>query len=647
MRTQFIQSILALLLTTAALTCDAFANQKPDHFFNLGFRELSQITVTSVSKYVEPYITSPSTVYTIDASDIKYSGAKKLTDIFRMIPGVDVADINAFYTGVQSRGFMFVPKYARQMLVLIDGRTVYTPQINATFWDQIPVFLENIDRVEVIRGPNAALYGANAFNGVINIVTKEAHATRGGLLSLTTGSRGSSWSTLRYGGGTKNLATRLTAGYHETDGFSRVHDHVRRPQLTLRCDYTIDDSSALSFLGGYTGGDRELADGVDPEVTSFFLMTKYRRTLAPGLSLSAQLYHDYRNAALTPFNFEDKVQETDVELQLNLDRQRYHLVWGIGYRYDAVKQGLLSGTGSRGYRTRGPHHLRNGTANNNIFKSFVHGTYRLSRSVHVSAALMVEDNGFIGTKYSPRASLVYSPSENHSFRLAVSKAYRTPSFIEEKADLAVPFPLPPFYIAQQGNSRLRPERIVALEFGYRGSFSDNRLQLNIEAFYNDVNNVIVQVKRSRRLDNTYDYRNFADNHIRGIETSLIWNIRKWWRLTCNYTYQEASDDYLKGLVIAQKAGLGSRFFLPRGFTANIQLYFVDRLHFEQEAWVGEATVKDYTRLDVRVGKTLFQEKVEIALIGQNLLDPRHYEYPPTLSAGEANRMFLMELSYRF
>jgi len=222
--------------------------------FDIGFEEMLQLSVYSVSKTEEKFMESPSAVYTITSADIKHSGAKKITDIFRLVPGVDVADINSYYTGVQARGYSFFPKYARQMLVLIDGRTVYSPQINTTFWDQIPVFVENVERVEVIKGPNAALYGANAFNGVINIITKNLVDTKGGFLSTTVGNRETSGSTVRIGGSSKKFSYRATAGYHETKGFSGARNRFRKPQATLRADYKIDRTSNLSFHSGYAGG---------------------------------------------------------------------------------------------------------------------------------------------------------------------------------------------------------------------------------------------------------------------------------------------------------------------------------------------------------------------------------------------------------
>ncbi len=601
--------------------------------------------IYSVSKREETYLEAPSAVYTITAEDIKYSGAKKLTDVFRMVPGVDVADVNSFVTGVQARGFSFFPKYARQMLVLIDGRTVYSPQINATFWDQIPVFLENIERIEVIRGPNAALYGANAFNGVINIITYDPEKTKGVLLSVTAGNRESQWETVRYGGSAGNLTYRLTAGYHETRGFSNVHDRIRKPQLTFRGDYAIDDTSTLSLQAGYAGGDRELAEQVDPEVTSYFLMAKYEKRFGTRNTLTVQYYHDYRNSSLSTFKHEDKSREDDLEIQFNRNGDKYNLVCGMGYRVDRERTGFLSGDDYRAFTRKGGRDLNIETKYNHIFKMFVNYTYHLSEKLHLTTALMIEDNDFVGTMYSPKGALVYLPTENHSLRFSVSRAYRTPSFIEEYADMSVPAPFAPGYIGQLGNEHLNPERIVAFEIGYRGKFLDNRLSVNLELFYHDIDDVIIY----RDLDepSVYRYDNHEDNHVRGVEASFTWKVAPWWRLSMAYTYQESSDDYLEGLVIEQKYTMGNRFMLPMGITANIQLYFVDYFHFEQEAWVPESTVKDYTRLDVRVSKTFLDEKLELAVIGQNLLDPRHYEYPLALSAGEANRTIYFEFTYRF
>ena len=317
-------------------------SQDDPELSDLSLFYLPQQVIYSVSKRPESYLTTPSAVHTITADEIRYSGAKKITDLFRMVPGIDVADGNAFQSGVQARGFSFFPKYARSMLVLVDGRTVYTPQINATFWDQIPLFLENIDRIEVIRGPNAALYGSNAFNGVINIITKPTTETGGGFASMAAGQRDSFWSVLRYGETGQKISYRITSGYQATKGFARTADDVTRPQVTLRADYRIDASRHVCLLAGYTGGTRQLYDDREPAVTSFFGQLKYEHTLSAQTRLQVQYYHDTRNSAMVG-GHDDKVREDDIELQLNHDAERWQMVGGLGRRFDRIKHGYLSG----------------------------------------------------------------------------------------------------------------------------------------------------------------------------------------------------------------------------------------------------------------------------------------------------------------
>ena len=623
----------------------ASANQKYDSEIEaLSLFYSDDDVIYSVSKREENIMESPSAVYTVSAEDIKYSGAKKLTDIFRMVPGVDVVDINSYYTGVQSRGYSFFPKYARHMLVLIDGRTVYSPQINTTFWDQIPVFVENIERVEVIKGPNAALYGANAFNGVINIITKDLDETKGGLVSTTVGNRETSWSTVRLGGSNGKLSYQATAGYHETEGFSGSRNRFRKPQATFRADYKIDKTSMLSLHSGYAGGDREIGLTDDPEVTSYYLMTKYEKELSEKNKLSVQYYHDYRNSAMS-FGHDDKLRSNDVEVQFNRNSKKYNLVFGSGYRIDMVRHGFLSGEDFNAYTTKGSHSLNLETDYNHIFKTFINFTYHINKKLHLTGAMMLEDNGFVKElMLSPKGSIVYLPEENQSFRFSVSRAYRTPSFIEEAADFSVPFREDPGYIGQRGDSGLSPERIVAFELGYRGIFLDSRLTANVELFYHDINDLITYDDHGT---NIFQYMNGKNNTVKGLETSFSWQVYDWWKLKLNYTYQEGSDDDFDGYIIEQKAGLLNRFLLPKGFVANVQTYYVDQLHFVTEPFTPESTVNDYIRLDIRFSKTFLNDKIELAVIGQNLLDTRHEEYPEALGAAEANRMYFFELSYRF
>ncbi|MCX8042845.1 MAG: TonB-dependent receptor [Desulfobacterota bacterium] len=635
--------IMVALTCLSPLLCTAGV-QKDREVEELELYYPSEHIIYSASKRPEPFLESPSAISVLTADDIRYSGAKKLTDVFRMVPGIDVADVNAFYTGVQARGFSFLPKYAREMLVLIDGRSVYTPQINATFWDQLPLFLEDIERIEIIRGPNAALYGANAFNGVINIITKEPAAVQGALLSITAGNRRSQWETVRYGGTAGKLSYRISAGYHETDGFRNVDDHLRKPQTTLRADYTINATSSLSFQTGYAGGERELSKTVQPEVTSWFAMGTYEKKFSPRSRLLVRYYHDYRNSELN-FGYPDKLTEDDIEAQYNYDAARIHFVVGAGYRLDRVKNGFLSGRQWQEFLHKKNHDFHLDVKDNRILKAFTNATVRLMPNLLLTGAVMVENNDFVGTMFSPKAVLVYLLGESHSLRLSISRAYRTPSFIEESADVTFPVPFfTPPYVGQRGDNDVKPERMVAYELGYRGLFFNNQLSTNFELFYHNINNIIVYRETE---PNIYRYQNFTTNHVRGGEASMAWQVVPWWRLTLAYTYQKATDDYLKGLVIKHKVSFGSRFMLPAGITANVQVSYVDDFHFEPDAWVPKYTVKDYTRCDVRIGKTFFQDRFEVALIGQNLFDPQHYEYPPTLSAGEAPRTCMLELTCRF
>ncbi len=600
--------------------------------------------VFSVSKRVEPVKKSPSAVYVITSDDIKYSGAKKVTDVLRMVPGVGVADLNSFYTGVQSRGFSFVPKYARQMLVLVDGRTVYSPQINTTFWDQIPLFIENIDRIEVVRGPNAALYGANAFNGVINIISKKLGDTKGGFVSAAAGNRQSFWSVARYGGKEGNFSYRATAGYNSTyKGFREVDDRMRKPQITLQTSYNVDHKTTLSIDAGYAGGDRELARKLHPEITSFYVMTKLNRKIMKKGNFLFQYYHNYQNSGMT-INLNDKVREHDVEARFNWNDTRFSLVFGIGYRLDIVRNDYLAGAGYLDMLTKSVREINAPEKKNRIFKNYANLTVHLNETIDLTGALMIEHNGFIGTRFSPKGSIVYTPKGNHSFRAAVSKAYRTPSFIEEKGDITIPAAGPPFYFAQKGNRRLSPERNLAFEIGYRGSYFQERLKVNLEGFYHKIKKIILMVEAPYPV---YRYENAGSNHVKGIEASFIYRPTDWWRLSGAYTFQKASNSNLKGLVIEQKASVGNRFFLPYGFVANIQLYYVDRFRFEREGWIAPSTVKDYTKLDLRISKNFFNEKLEFAAVGQNLLSPKHREYPKGLSTGKAPRVCFIEMSYSF
>ena len=258
----------------------------------------------------------------------------------------------------------------------------------------------------------------------------------------------------------------------------------------------------------------------------------------------------------------------------------------------------------------------------------------------LTAALMAEHNGFVGALYSPKIALVYSFDSHQSMRLSASRAYRTPSCIEEKADFRLPTTQPPFSLGQLGNRSLDPERIVAYELGYRGEFFARRLRLNLELFYHRIKDLIIYQQTAPGL---YQYRNAANNHVRGMETTIGLTPRRWWRLTGSYTYQRGSDDFLRGLVIGHKFTLGNRLFLPWGMVLNAHLSYVDDMHYEAEPGIPETTVPPYTRLDLRLSKMLWSDRIELALVGPNLFEAHHYESAPGIGVGQAGRTVFVGL----
>ncbi len=470
--------------------------------------------VLSVSRLSQPVDEAPAAVTIIDRQMIRDSGAWDLAEIFRLVPGMYVAyHASTVYTTNSTVSYHGLSDaYAHRMQVLVDGRSVYSPLFGGVLWDDIPLALDDIERIEVIRGPNSASYGANSFMGVINITTRHSAETQGKFLSLSAG-RGRNEAVARYGGRGSDFTWRMTAGLREDAGedariFSPVsnaakheankQDDKRIRQLTLRADYRLDARDELELQFGYNGGMREEGFGVDEfytrhkQAANHFQLVHWRRYLDTGGELSVQFYHGYEESndnllvkpASTPapntalsYGANVEAHRYDLEIQHTLSpSEATRLVWGGSVRLDSTYWPLYLN--------------RQDAFDFKLARLFGNLEWRAQPDLLVNLGAMAEHNDFTGTDITPRTAVNWHLAPGHTLRASHSLATRTPTLYEQKADnrYRVPLPVPYDLMVRYAVGGLKPERIKSTEIGYIGKLA--RFDADLRLFYDELSDLI-------------------------------------------------------------------------------------------------------------------------------------------------------------
>lgn len=608
--------------------------------------------VLTASRLSQPIAEAPSAVTVIDRDMIRASGFREIPDLFRLVPGFYVG----YYDGTMANVSHGLPdQYSRRMQVLVDGRSIYTPLFGGVEWADLPLAMEDIERIEVIRGPNAASFGANAFMGIINIITRHAALDKGAHLSAMSGNQGIGQGTLRYGASQGDLDYRLTLGHREDSGFGEKYDSKRSKFLTFRGDYQPVGTDAWQIQLGYNAGesgvgfaDDELNQPRDRQIDSHFEQLRWARTWDAENELSVQFYHTshksseaFRTIAYaynptttinsTVLSADVLAKRYDLELQHTLSPLKdVRAVWGAGVRLDQVSSPLYFNS--------------NDTLNTHLKRLFANLEWRLSPGLLVNAGAMIEDHDLTGTDSSPRLALNYAFQPNHTLRASVSKALRMPVLFEARADyrLNVPityFGLPgswsyPFYA---GSGNLLPERIVSQEIGYVGEFKEWGVSTDIRVFRDRIGdlisnhgiagNSIIQVGTITQAiplpSGMGSFRNQDSATIGGTEMQVRFRPGAESQLIFNHSYTHVtssdveSDFYSRTTPVHNFALLGMHRF-GAGWHGSFGYYRVGGL----EALGDSTPVDAYQRLDVRLAKGFKAgtARGEVAMVLQNLLD---------------------------
>ncbi|MGH9664748.1 MAG: TonB-dependent receptor plug domain-containing protein, partial [Bryobacteraceae bacterium] len=428
-----LQAILFLVLAAPLGASPQNGAKPPANLGDASLEELMNVEVTSVSKKDEKLSQTAAAIYVITQEDIRRSGATTIPDLLRMAPGLDVAQIDTNIWAVSARGFN--SRFANKLLVLVDGRSVYSEIFSGTFWDSQDMVLEDIDRIEVIRGPGATMWGADAVNGVVNIITKPAKDTQGGLMSAAGGAGERGFGELQYGG-------RLgSQGYYRA--YAKTLD--RGPELAtdpgeaqgdwstagggFRLDWNTSPRDSVLAEGNiYGSGGRREIDQVMPappfstenvgraEANGGSLMSRWQRRLSNGAEIGVQVSYDHAYRDALAFRFTENVADVDFHYRLPLG-ERNSLVWGLGYRFTDLAMNGTFGV-----------NLSPQNRQDNLFQGFVQDEWALIPDrVTFTAGSKFEHNPFTGFEIQPGMRLAWTPAPLHTFWVAVSRAVRTPA----------------------------------------------------------------------------------------------------------------------------------------------------------------------------------------------------------------------------
>jgi iron complex outermembrane receptor protein len=624
-----------------------------------------EVNVTSVAKKPMRLADSPAAVTVITQEDIRRLGISRLPELLRIVPGLDVSRISANTWAISARGFN--RQYANKLLVLIDGRSVFTPSFAGVFWDVQDLMIEDIERIEVIRGPGATLWGANAVNGVINITTKAALDTQGGLLASEAGTQTQPAISARYGGAlSQDTHYRAYVKYVNDEPFRRqdgqdAPDASHSLRAGFRGDWNRTPEDLFTLQGeGYRAREGESVR--QPLLTPPFgqmldrrdtqdganLIGRWTRTRAGGSYTSLQAYVDHFHQGVGEA-VEDR-DTVDVQWEHRLaPGVRHDLIWGLGYRFtaDEFTQTPLA-TWSPTSR-----HL-------NLYTTFVQDEIVVvPRRLAVTIGSKLEHNDFTGFELQPSVRLSWTLQERHTVWASIAHAISTPSRLERDArvtrSVSQPSPQSPVVeVALLGEPALQSERLNAYELGYRLEASPD-LSFDLAVFFNQYGGVTRPVPGDTELVlapiphvvATQKWANTVHGNTHGGEASLQWQPLDRWRVTAAYSYLTMDVyDLLDGASPSQQASVRSYINLPHHVEINTAVYYVDRI----DALIGlESTpIPAYVRLDT--GLTWRPRAgLEWGLWGQNLLQSRHPENTSfsTNLITEVPRAFLARATWQF
>ncbi len=626
------------------LICISTANSDQNDLLGLSVEDLLNVEVISVAKKAKSLNDSPAAIFVISQDDIKRIGATSIPEALRLAPGIDVSRIDSNKWAVSARGFN--GRFANKLLVLIDGRNTYTRAFAGVYWENHDVMLEDVDRIEVIRGPGATLWGANAVNGVINIITKHSADTQGGLLASGFGSEEQGFGALRYGTklsadtsarlyvkgfnrdeSTTQLGDRAGDDWDKVQGGFRVDSHLSlQDSLTVQGDVYSSDINQKTTLPTVSPPYQKT---FDENIDSFGgnLLMRHQHTFSSTSDYSLQVFYDFYER--DEFFLKESRHSLDVDFQHRFGLLEWNdVVWGLGYRYN--HDDFVSST----FATISPL-----SRNDQLFSAFVQDEITLiDDALWLTLGSKLEHNNYSGFEVQPTARLIWKPHQQHRLWGGVSRAVRTPSRLEHNSTFlqrvtpAQSTTMPAVAIRLDQSINLNSEEVISYEVGYRTTFIDN-VSIDFTAFYNDYDDL-----RSGDLENPIFMGSYVEvpitvsnknsGHTYGFEMAAVWQMLDWWRWDANYNLLKtgfSQQDAVNQLGSSPQQRMSLRSIISPWQDIDVDLLFRYVDENVVASSFGTAFIKDYVSLDIRLAWRPIKG-VELSLVGQNLLAEQHLEY---------------------
>jgi len=655
---QIYSIILGLgVITFSSISIPSSAKASSDNYFDLNLTDLLSVEVTSVAKKKQKLNEVAAAVFVISQQDIQRSGVTSIPEALRMAPGVQVAKMDANKWAITSRGFN--SQITNKLLVLIDGRSVYTPSFSGVYWDAQDTVLDDIERIEVIRGSGASVWGANAVNGVINIITKNANDTQGGLVVAGAGNEEKAFVSLRYGAMLNEETTaRVYVKYNDRDSSYSVdlnndHDNWKSLRSGFRIDSKLNEIDSLTVQGDIYDNDENQAinlwvdpsdpakaiyapfyhlDNIPSKITSngWNLLSRWEHQFSEQSNSTLQVYYDHteRSEAFV----EQKIDTFDIDFQHSFQATQAHgIIWGLGFRHikdDFNNTYVVS--------------LSPDSSKQSLYSAFAQDEITLlPDTLKLTLGVKFEHNDYTGQELQPSARLAWLVNDRSTLWAAVSKAVRTPSRVERTGQ-AVGFivPLPPTYtttveILTIGNKDFKSEELRAIELGYRFKPQEN-LSFDLALFHNNYDNLQSFEKFTASPLSSNQFSNNLSATSYGVELATEWRPLEWWRLQSNYSYIKVSSHFDTGFLsstpsdlVAEGSGPKHQFSvrsmmdLSHDISFDTWVYYVDRLKRTSMSY--DIVTPSYTSANIKLAWQASND-LELSLVGQNLLDSHHSEF---------------------
>ena len=657
--------------------------------------------VLSASRLEQPISETPMAVTSIDREIIEASGARTIPEVLRLVPGIVVGNsVNEW--GEEAKLVVtyhgHTDQYSRQMQVLIDGRSIYEPLLGGVNWNMLPINIEDIERIEVSRGPNSSTYGSNSFLAVINIITRHASEDNGHYAKLRAGNHDIQDALYRYGGknGDGDIDYRVTLATQNDNGLDAKknigtyqhsneevdnHDDISTGAIDYRIDYQIDNDTTLTYQGGYgrtrldidenyaTAGIRPVRES---ETTNAHQFIKVENIIDDSNSYVVQYYYNRQDKIdqseskeidpgfdiFTLFlDFGLKSERHNIEFtHFNQTTDNLRLIWGISAQQDIGSSPFWLNT--------------QGTIRRETYRLFGNAEWRINARNLLNFGALYEDNQTLDSEISPRLSLIHKLNDQHSLRFAVSRAIRAPFINEEFGNTVFSHeitsggtPIGFTLIEQQiiPNDEIDHETIISWEIGYFGQFLDEKLRLNARIFRDRLDNLI-QTETIAYPDDTFDgvtyiHRNLVNTGVKGVELELDLRPGSSTRLIANTSYLEIdSKDPLSNLRSEYErsapewtTSLMAIEKFSESYSGSIEFHYVDKMQWLDVP--GDDISSSYKTMDLNISKSIRMtgSTSKISLILKNLLgDYNNYhqraQHGPLI---EHNQITYIEYSISF